>query len=386
MRKKAVIIACFYSYSFNTRLGYFEKVLNEMGYDSIILAADFDHRSKSYFINQKDNVQLVHVRSYMKNISLDRMFSHIEFAKRAFRVAIKIKPDLLYVGSPPNSNVKVFSKFKDRCPKTKVLVSVSDMWPETFPVKSIIKTVLKPIFSTWAGWRNRNLRKYDGIIFECDLFKDYLTKYFKGVPAKTIYMAKKDCLDYEHGGWHRNLEIEQEIGFAYIGSVNNIIDIDMIVDLLVCINQTRKAKIVLLGNGEKVKELLLKCAQNNIKVENYGSVFEDLEKERILQECHFGLNIMRNTVFVGATMKSLEYLYFGLPLVNTIGGDTNHIVEQCGCGINLTKQNIKHVSKCIVELSTENYEQMNKNARTVFQTYFSEQSVYSSIKLFLEEI
>lgn len=44
--------------------------------------------------------------------------------------------------------------------------------------------------------------------------------------------------------------------------------------------------------------------------------------------------MMKPEVTVGLTMKSVEYLYWGLPLLNTIGGDTWRFIEESQAGFN----------------------------------------------------
>ena len=42
---------------------------------------------------------------------------------------------------------------------------------------------------------------------------------------------------------------------------------------------------------------------------------------KIINQCHYALNIMKKDVCVGMTMKSLDYFSFGIPIVNNIEGD-----------------------------------------------------------------
>jgi len=52
-------------------------------------------------------------------------------------------------------------------------------------------------------------------------------------------------------------------------------------------------------------------------------------------QCHFGINIMKESVCVGLTMKSMDYFEYGIPLLNNIKGDTWKIIEKYGVGYNL---------------------------------------------------
>ena len=98
------------------------------------------------------------------------------------------------------------------------------------------------------------------------------------------------------------------------------------------------------------------------------------------------LNIMKSTVFVGATMKSLEYLYFGLPMINNIMGDTNQIINEYGCGFNIDPKNIDSVVENICGITFDKYKQLSENARNIFLINFSEDSVNNKIRSSIEQI
>ena len=49
----------------------------------------------------------------------------------------------------------------------------------------------------------------------------------------------------------------------------------------------------------------------------------------------FCINIMKESVCVGLTMKSMDYFEYGIPLLNNIKGDTWKIIEKYGVGYNL---------------------------------------------------
>ena len=386
-KKLAVIVACFYSYSYNTRLKYIEKALIEQGYKCIFIVSDFDHRTKQYVVNEKNNIRVVHTISYKKNISVRRLLSHMKFAKKSFILAESLHPDLIYVGSPPNSNVKWFSRFNRHKAAPKIVLSVSDVWPETFPVDNRKKRLLLPAFSLWSRIRNNYLSFYDGIIFECDLFHDYLRGFCKDVKTKTVYMAKEDTLNYES----KSIVYEEavnftEIVFAYIGSLNNIVDIDLIIKLLNQVNQKRRTRLVIIGNGEKTDLLVDLCHSIGIEVTDYGVIFDDKEKEKVLRTCHYGLNIMKPSVFVGATMKSLEYLYFGLPLINTIEGDTHRLINDRHCGLNISHDNVSCISEEIVNMNSNDYLEMCSNSREVFFDYFSEKAISKQLNDFFKNV
>ncbi|WP_249869219.1 hypothetical protein [Oceanobacillus saliphilus] len=90
----------------------------------------------------------------------------------------------------------------------------------------------------------------------------------------------------------------------------------------------------IIGDGEK-KEELIDCAKlSGATVIYHGKIYDQNKKQQIFDCCHYGLNIMKDSVFVGLTMKSIDYFEAGLPIINNIRGDTWDLVEKHGIGIN----------------------------------------------------
>lgn len=74
---------------------------------------------------------------------------------------------------------------------------------------------------------------------------------------------------------------------------------------------------------------------------DYDAIYDDDRKREILHDRHFGLNIYKEDVKIGLTMKSVDYIQFGLPLLNSISGDTKALIRRYdGFGINVHKEGI----------------------------------------------
>ena len=67
----------------------------------------------------------------------------------------------------------------------------------------------------------------------------------------------------------------------------------------------------------------------------YGAVFDQMRKIKILGNCDFAFNMMKESVLVGLTIKSIDYFSMGLPIINNIKGDTWEIVRRYGAGVNV---------------------------------------------------
>ncbi len=376
---KAVIVTPFYNYSYEVRIKYIENFLKEKGYECFIISSDFDHRNKKTYNNNKENLILLHVPRYKKNFSISRIYSHYRFSKKVYKKLGKMKPDLIYGSVPPNFLIKFISRYKRKNNNVKLFFEIGDLWPETLPIQKQTKKMLKPILNIWSNLRDRNLKYSNGVIYECNLFRDKISLKHCNVPSHTLYLCKKDFFENHQQKWGGKTNDVIEI--AYIGSINNIIDIDLIVKFLNKLNQKKKVKLIVIGNGENKEKLLKQCNNKEIEIVDYGIIYNDKEKFNILKNCWFGLNIMKENVVVGMTMKSLEYFHWGLALINNIPGDSELIVKNRKCGFNINNENLDQIIENILEA---NILELKENSRKAYEEIFSVKKMEYKLEKIIE--
>ncbi len=152
----------------------------------------------------------------------------------------------------PNFLFYFISKYKKRHPYKKVVFEIGDMWPETLPFNGKKKTLFSPLTKIWASIRDNSLQVADGIVFECRLFFNNLRNYTKGSLKKVIYLSKVDYFS-ERDLKVNPVTITKKINFLYIGALNNIVDIDLIVLVLKEVSKFRELEFHIIGAGEKKK-------------------------------------------------------------------------------------------------------------------------------------
>ena len=262
--------------------------------------------------------------------------------------------DLLWVLVPPNSFVKDTKKYKYSHPSVKVVFDIIDLWPETMPVGNIKKVFP---FTLWRNFRDKNIRSADFVVTECSLYSEMLSKVLKSIDHETIYLAKTNIQYNPH------LSLSDDIlRLCYLGSVNNIIDIDSICRIILYFRNCYNVELHIIGDGEQINELVNKSIASGASVFNHGKIYNREEKQKIFDKCHYGLNIMKKTVCVGLTMKSVDYLDLGLPIINNIKGDTWDIVDKYMIGINYS-------DNCDLPIKYDF--SMRRNARSFFENELS---------------
>ncbi len=377
---KACIISYHDSHDYNTRTKYLEAFLRSKGYEVETLISDFNHINKCEYHVERSDTQLIHVKPYTKNLSIARVNSYVGFAKSCAECLLKQgKVDLVYLLAPPNLLIKEIALLKRKM-KFRFIVEVGDMWPESLPVSETVKTIGKPAFYLWRRIRDKYINQADYVIAECELFRTRLIRNGLLVPSKKVYFCKEPLFDGSNA-----LKYDcDHISLCYLGSINNIIDIEYIRKFIYSLSQKKKVTVHIVGKGEYEEALCDSIRNSGGDIIFYGPIYDDNKKKEIISMCHFALNIMRKNVFVGMTMKSLDYFSIGIPIINSVHGDIWDVIEDNQCGFN--SDSPCDMAHRIDGLSEEGYELLKANTIATQENNFSTDIYNRTMNLIFTEM
>lgn len=333
--KQALLISCFNWYK--TRLEPIRNILIDKGYKVTVLIADFDHIRKRTISVKYAECTYLPVPQYKSNISLQRIYSHLTFGKAVKKQLSTQQPDLVYVLVPPNNIAKYCAAYKNSHTHTKLILDIIDLWPESFPYGSNIKNIFP--FTIWKNWRSTCIKVADYVFTECDLYQEKLKGILPKSKTSTLHLFKEQTeterklvLDVIH----KKETDTKTVKFAYLGSMNNILDTEGITNVIKAfLAQGYNTELHAIGKGESEERFKTAVEQTGCKTFFHGPIFDECAKIKILAPCDYAFNMMRNTVEVGLTIKSIDYLSYGLPLINNIKGDTWRFVEEQKIGVNI---------------------------------------------------
>lgn len=373
--KKAVCISC--SDHYDHRLHVAADCLRARGYATTYITSDFDHTRKEPFTCSVEGCVQIPARPYKKNLSLDRILSHRNFARDVFRYLENQpqQPDVLVILLPPNFLTHYGAKYKKRHPEVKLIFDIFDLWPETFPSSST-KRLLAPVFRVWAALRDRNLDKADFVVTECEMFRKILRLPKK--TSKTVWLSA-DPLQAESSQPQLRTDA---LELCYLGAINNIISIPDICNLIKELTAKKPVILHIIGKGERQEEFVEEATNSGAEVIFHGAVYDENKKLEIMNRCHFGLNIMKASVCVGLTMKSVDYFRYGLPVINNIPADTQALVEKQGVGVQL----IEGCSDTLLSLTNEACLNMRTCVKRVFAESFEHSVIYGQYAQILNRI
>ena len=335
-------------------------------HDVIYLTSDFDHWKKEYYKLDLPFSQQLHVIGYYKNLSVSRILSHIMFSVKTFFRLCKLKPDIVYVEIPHNT-LATATKWYKRFHKSELIMDIFDMWPEALPMRSN-NPAFKMACAVWRSFRNNNLKYADKVYTECNYYQELIRKAGCNVEMETKYLTRKKIdLDIQ------TVWDEEKIHLCYVGNINNIIDIPCITEFLAKLNEKKPVCFHMIGNGESRVNLIESLEARGVQVISYGVVYDVHRLQEIFNQCYFGINFLLPNLAIGLTMKSITYLRGGIPLLNTVDGDTWSMVDTYKAGFNIPRDNIDEVVDVIVNMTQSQMSDMKQNAHVVFEEHFAEE-------------
>lgn len=363
--KKPIVVSYIFS-PFNTvRAHIVYKHLKEYGGAKVIYA-DYDHYSKKHCKYENKDFISIHVPAYKRNISVMRIISCMCFAFKLPNVLNQLKPDLIYVVFPPNIMAYITVKWAKKF-GIKTIIDVVDLHPESLPISEKIKNIANYFgLRLWRALRDRAVSDADFIITECDYYVNFLNLKGKS-NVQTVYLAKD-------AAYPENIEKDNDecLNIAYLGSMGNIYDFEALMEIGKGLNKlNRKCKFHIIGDGERKNWLIDNLEKNKINYHYYGKVYDDSLKREILTKCHFGFNGFKENTNVGLSYKSIDYFYFGLPIINSCKLDTWQLVKTYKIGFNYSTNNLGEIISKVASLSKEDIYKMKVNAMNIYLDNFT---------------
>lgn len=364
MTKRAVCISCFDFY--DHRVDLVMESLRQRGYECTYITGDFSHFTRERYRISVPGGEQVHTIPYHKNMSVMRLVSHRFFTRAVFKRVRELQPDLIYVMTPPNSLCHQAGLYKKKHPGTTLAVDLYDLWPETFPSDGAKRLLALP-FALWRMERDSGLKRADIVYAECDLYRRALRKQLRGKRVYTLPI----CRERVTAGANPRAPEGKTLSLCYLGTIGKLVDIDVLEELLRQLAVLRPVRLHIIGEGETRQELIERAQTAGAEVIYHGRVYDPAKRQAIFDQCHFGINVMKPSVLVGLTMKSLDYFAGGLPLLNTIEGDTRSRVASYHAGIEVDRSALVRTAHLAAEMSQEEYTQMRLNTLRLFEENYS---------------
>ena len=371
------------------------QYLTELGHDVTIISGSYLHNTsinlitdnKKFITKKYGKIKFIHIRtnSYKGN-SLKRFYNLIIFPLRLLLLSKKFeKPDVIsQVATVPFGNIIYFvaKKFK-----SKYIVDVVDLWPESFVAYNLISK--KNLFIKIAYLAEKWLyQKADEIVFSMEGGKDYIIE--KGWDLQSGGKINLNNVHYINNGVDMkdfdfnqksykindsDLENDDMFNIIYLGSIRLANDLKKLIDAAKVLENEKKLQFLIYGDGESRIFLQNYCKIKGIKNVKFKQKWIELKYvPYVLSRSSLNiLNYMPNPVarFGGSQSKSFQYMASGKPICSNIKFGYCPITKY-NLGIANDFKNSNEYAKAILsffKLDQEQYKSICLNNRRIAENY-----------------
>lgn len=378
MKKKVIVISNFHEEMSISRSNMAFKYFLSRDFDTRTLYSSFSHSLKIFRRLENKKCIPISTIGYKSSLSLKRIFSYFIFAFNVYRYLRKVKADVIYLNLPPN--LLSLAVFLSRDKKTKIIIDILDLWPESYPANNFFKKIV----FFFLGIIPKQIRKYainncNFCITESELFFNQLELNNK-TNSKIIYL-KKDQNFYPLATY-----VSKDLSIVYLGNIGKIYDFDSLFKIIKEVEKSRPVHLHIIGLGPMSVWFFENLKINKIKYTYHGATFDEKVKNEVLSSCWFGFNGYKKDTEVALSYKSIDYLSSGVPLLNSAKEDTFKIVNENNIGFNFEVEKLDNLIKSLSIISKSDIIEMKRKAYLVFCDKFSGESYYEEMDSVVEHI
>ena len=111
-----------------------------------------------------------------------------------------------------------------------------------------------------------------------------------------------------------------------------------------------------------------------------------MAKREIISKCWFGFNGYKNNTEVALSYKSVDYLSYGVPLINSALEDTMDLVDNERIGYNFNSGSLEIIIDQLSKVSSVEIDLMKKKSYRLFKNNFSKKSYYSDMNSVMNRV
>lgn len=389
------------------RYAYLSAYLSGIGHHVTWWTSNFSHMTKTFrcsegqsrIINDNYSIRLLPTPSYRNNVGFARLYNHFVFAQKLKAQSERAKsgPDIVLASFPPIESARMAVSMGRRL-GAKVVIDVQDLWPEFFHI--VFPKILRPLarmamlpVERRANWVYRNADAIMGVSKE--YMKRGLDESRKVRPGLLLHIGIDLKFFDDLYSRSNSMAAKDELLVSFTGTVGKSCDIRTILEAANLLSRKKSIKFVVAGGGPEYvywKNRSIRAKASNVAFA--GSLgYSDLVD--LLKRTNVGLNAY-SLVALGCSRTALQtfpnkvfdYLAAGLPIINSVPGEVEDILQARRAGITYKGGYAESLAGAIEFLADrpDLIKEMGKNARELVEEKYDRNKTYHAIGEFINEV
>jgi glycosyltransferase involved in cell wall biosynthesis len=306
-------------------------------------------------------------------------------------------PDVIIATSVPLSVLNTAARLGETF-GAKTIIDVQDLWPEMieyiFPrrLRFFAKMFMLPL----KLWAHRVYQEVDAItsISETGLRMVTSTskKVFKEImvlPLGTDLELYRACADEQAGDMPYIKHNKNEFWATYIGTIGKSYDVNTILRAAARLAHSHaNIKFILAGTGPDYDRMGNLAQRKRLTNVTFTGLLDYKRLVHVLEQSDIGLNAFAPDAENPLPNKLFDYLAAGLPIVNSLVGEVQDLMEKEQVGTQYEAGNAESLAKAIVELYDNPQERlaMKQRARRLAEERFDMNKEYPKFEAFLQAV
>ncbi len=261
-------------------------------------------------------VVLVETPTYRANIGLRRIWSHRVFARRWRELTgDEPPPDVLVTSLPPLALGRAAGAV--HAARTLWIVDVMDAWPETFE-RIVPRALLAPL----RGVAKRIYCGADAVTAVAERYVELARTYGATCPMQVFHHGIERVDDGP-----APVRTDRAFRLAYAGNMGASYDLATVIE---AVKKLDGVELDLAGSGPDEAALRARAA-GCARIRFHGYLGDRALRE-MLSACDAAVIPMFDASCVGVPYKIADYAAAGLPILNTLRGETARLLLDYGAG------------------------------------------------------
>ena len=368
----------------NSRFNYIAANISKLC-DLEMLTTSFSHGKKTHRkkIEQFNGYKVImlHEPAYFKNISLQRFWAHMVFAKnvKKYLKNIIVKPDVIYCSVPSLSVGAVVSEYA-KTNNVKLVLDIQDLWPEAFQMAFNFPFIYQPL----KILANKIYNAADEIIAVSQTFADraFLVNK-KAKRAFSVFLGTDLAFFDQNKQIYKKNKSHDKFEIAYCGSLEASYDIKCVIDAMAILQDQgfNNISFIVMGDGSYRNKFESYANQKSVSC-SFLARIPYPEMCGILNSCDIAVNPIVANSAASIINKHADYAAAGIPVINSQESiEYKKLVDEFKMGFNCKNgDSLDMANKIKYLIEDENTRlEMGKNARKCAEIKFDRRLTYKKI-------
>lgn len=384
------------------RTGMQVQYLEKRGHDITWFTSSFDHFNKInrtidepvYHWLPNAEIHFLKALGYKKNVSVKRILDHKVIDYHFSKIIETLEcPDVILCSFPTIELTLTAVKYANKN-KIPIVVDVRDLWPDIFV--DVLPKWLKP-FGRFLliGWFSSVRYIFSNCTAVVGVSKGYLDwglKYATRLQCehdRVFYLAYPEKVVVNEGDVNyllKNSGVDSNKTIVvFVGSFGQTYDLSVVISGIKKIEPEilETLQFVFCGEGENSQRWREEAAGVE-QIIFTGWVNADFIG-KLLSVANVGLAAYKSGAPQGIPNKIIEYMSAGLPILSSLTGETEELLEVSAVGLTYNAQDSENFTQMLkLMLYHEAMAKMSENSKALFVRLFRAESVYNEFADYLE--